>query len=323
MYNNNEFDRLLEYLESQNLERISKKTETNKSKNIEVKKPQIERKIELVSEKTEKSIEESRVNNIIYPETPQSISSTSKCFDILRFESLLRSKLIDEYKKLQSYERPYISVGELFNCLRSNYYSRLRYQVDIKEQFKFAYLKILQEVGNSVHSVVQSTYDFSETEKTVVSEKYKVKGRLDALKENFLYEIKTLEEKKLEENYKLTHYYQGLIYSYILNTEYNYNIDTVVLIYFYSDNLKKRPHVVDVPINNELAIMFLEKAILLQSCINKKEVPDVIGASVDQCKFCLYKNYCIKDDSKTEKPFEKKKKYEEKQDKSKKTVFLL
>jgi hypothetical protein len=205
--------------------------------------------------------------------------------------------------------------------MRSNYYSRLKYQVDVKDLFKFAYLKLIQEVGNTVHSVVQSIYDFSETEKTIVSEKYGVKGRVDALKVDFLYEIKTLDESKFNGKYREDDFQQGNIYCFILNNEYNLKINTIVLLYFFRDNLKRRPVVFELKPNYNEAEFYLLKANVLKAHIQRKEVPDVIGATEEQCKYCLYKKFCEKDESKTEQPF-KKLKNEIKKEKNK-TTFLI
>lgn len=316
----NDYDQLLDYLD--NLKQ-NKPIETDKKikakKEIEVAKA----KEQSVSKDIDKLLEESQITDLF--ETPQSLQSV-KGFDVTRFENLMRSKLIEEYKKIQSYERPYISVTELFSCMRSNFYNRLRYQVDVKDLFKFAYLKMIQDVGNTIHSVVQSVYDFSETEKTIISEKYKVKGRMDAAKENYLYEIKTMDESKFSGKYNPDHYHQGNIYSFILNNEYNYSIDTVILLYFFRDNLKKRPAVFEIKVDSKQAEFYVSKANILLSHIQRKELPDIIGSTEEQCKYCLYKKFCEKEESKTNKPYLKKKEeiVQQQQIKEKpKTVFLI
>ena len=311
----NEYDKLLDFLD--NIKEINKEAEQVK---IPLKKVEVtidKTKEETVSKALDKVIEESQISDIF--ETPQ-IIQTIKGFDVTRFENLMRSKLIDEYKKMQSYERPYISVTELFSCMRSNYYARLKYQVDIKDLFKFAYLKMIQEVGNTIHTVVQTVYDFTEVEKTIISEKFSVKGRVDALKENYLYEIKTLDEDKFNGEFRVNDFQQGNIYSFILNNEYNLKIDTVVLLYFFRSNLKKRAAVFELKINNKEAEFYLSKGKALLNYIQRKEVPDVIGADEEQCKYCLFKKFCEKDESKTEKPFNKK---VEKIIEKPKTVFLM
>ena len=102
----------------------------------------------------------------------QKISHNSNGFDVQKFETMMRTRLIDEHKKLQSYERPYISVTELCSCLRQAYYTRKRYSVNLNEKYQFSYLFMIQKVGNTIHEVLQELYDFTESEKTIVSEKY-------------------------------------------------------------------------------------------------------------------------------------------------------
>lgn len=258
------------------------------------------------------------------------ISNQSLGFETEKFENLMRSRLIDDYKKLQSYERPYISVTELFYCIRKAYYNRLKYQTNLKQQFNFAYLDLINRVANVIHEYVQEIYNFTEVEKSVVSEKYKVKGRIDAISDAFLYELKTIEEKKFDGIYSKEHYYQGIIYSYILNSEYNYNIKTITIVYFFRDNLKKRPVAFDLPLDNKVAIHFLENAHILHNCILRVEVPNPINTSQEQCKWCPYISFCEKDESILERPFMKNKRkveyndlFSSEQINKKESIFLI
>lgn len=311
-----EYTRLLQYLEDYNIGTGSKKWDT-----LEEPVKEVEKEEEI---KTEEYQEQ-------HPGIPQQQieeqTYSSKAFDSEKYTSLMRSKLIDDYKTLQSYERPYIAVSELYSCLRKNYYYRLKYTVDPKDLFKYSKVYLMQKVGNAIHEALQEVYDFTEVNKAVVSEKYKVKGKIDAFKDGFVYEIKTLDENKFLGTYSKEHYYQGLIYSYILNTEYNYRIDTVVLIYVFRDNLKRNPVAFDLPLDNDLAKSLLEKALLLQDHIQRKEVIDPIGATKDQCHYCEFKSFCAKDGGPVPKPYKQKdKKVEKKQQEKKqekKTAFLL
>jgi len=226
----------------------------------------------------------------------------------------MRSKLIDDYKRMQSYERPYISVSELYYCIRRNYYNRQKYPINVKEEFSFSYLYLIQRVGNVVHDIVQDLYDFTEVEKTVVSQKYKVKGRVDALKNEFLYEVKSIDPDKFENKYIREHYYQGVIYSYILNSEYNYKVKTITIVYFIRTLKKIYPF--DLSVNDDLARSFLKRSLVLQSSLQSKKVPEPIGATPDQCKYCPYKKFCGKDPCEVVPPFKD-------QNTEKKPVFLL
>jgi len=227
---------------------------------------------------------------------------TSKGFDVQKFEFLMRSKLIDEYKKLQSFDRPYISVSELCSCTRKSYYERKRYEVDINEMFKFPYLALLQEVGTFVHKFIQSIYGFTENEKSIISEKYKTKGRLDSIQDNVLVEFKTIDSADFENKYSERDYHQCLVYVYILNTEYNYKIESITIVYVLRSFKRVVPF--DLDVNDKLAKSLLERAPLLLSCIEKGEVAEPTGAVIGECEYCLYRKFCEKDRSFVQKPYE-------------------
>lgn len=300
----NEYETLLSYLDKQQRPGFKPQKEEKQVKSFEDISFKEKKKAEISS--TKKIIEECQEEKKSL-DTPQFTNSSSIGFDVDKFENMMRSRLIDDYKKMQSYERPYISVTELFYCMRKSYYTRLKYSTDLKQQFNFAYLDIINRIGNTVHDYVQEIYNFSEVEKTIVSEKYKTKGRCDAITQPFLYEIKTLDEKKFTGMYLKEHYYQPLIYSYILNTEYNYNIKTITLIYVFRDNIKRKPYTIDLPIDDKIAIGFLDQALILQNCIIAKQIPEPFNSSMEQCKWCPYMSYCEKDPCASRKPFESKK----------------
>ena len=233
----NEYEKMLRYLESQNLNKqpspaksgmkfeavdtLKLAREKAKAKSESKKKD----KKQEVSKATKKLIEESQIDEYIDLPHTHGKYLPSKGFSIPQFESLMRSKLIEEYKTRQSYERPYISCSELYNCMRQNYYVRKRYQVDISAQYRFSYLYLIQKVGNVIHDIFQDLYNFTEVEKTIISEKYKVKGRIDGIKDKTLYEIKSIDSNKYKGQYIKEHYFQSVIYSYILIHEYDYEIE--------------------------------------------------------------------------------------------------
>ena len=263
----NEYNKLSNYLD------FHKKT----SKDRRIKNPIEDKKHRKVRDQTKKLLEDSQIHSYIPEHVKRSLG-----FDIKKFESLMRSRLIDSYKRMQSYDRPYISVGELYTCSRQNYYNRLRYPIDIKQLFKFSYLYLIQKIGDEIHSLVQELYDFTEIEKTVVSEGYKVKGRIDGIRDIYLYEIKSIDVDKFENEYKKEHYLQANIYAYILNTEYEYNIKKVVIVYVLRNLKRVIPF--DLPVNTNLAKSLLERAPLLHSALSKREVIDPFGATKEQCK---------------------------------------
>jgi len=288
-----DFDKLLNYLEKHKLPKPS--TKLKEVDSIQIKKN--------VKEETKKVIDlciDNKKNKIKHKN-----NKYSSGFDVEKFESLMRSKLIDEAKKLQSYDRPYISVTEIISCLRRSYYQRQKYPLDIKSQYRFAYVSLINHIGDTVHNFIQDLYDFEEVEKTIISEKYKVKGRIDGLRGSYLIEIKTIDEDKYKGNYINQHYHQALIYTDILNREYNYSINTITIVYVLR-NLKKI-YTFDLPYNPSISSKFLENAITLRQCLASKKVPEPINSTKDQCKFCPYLKYCAKDgSSKIELPFNKR-----------------
>jgi CRISPR/Cas system-associated exonuclease Cas4 (RecB family) len=303
----NEYKNLFDYLEHH--KKFSEARKPKAKENIKIKH---------VAAETMKLLQESQIHSYI----PNLRKSSG--FNVDKFESLMRSKLIDGYKRLQGYDRPYISVGELYVCMRQNYYTRLHYPIDIKEQFRFAYLYLIQKIGNEIHSVIQELYDFTETEKTVVSEKYKAKGRIDGIRDIYLYEIKSFDLSKFENKYEQDHYLQANIYAYILNTEYGYNIKKVVLVYVMRDLKTIVPF--DLPVNNALAKSHLERAPLLHAAIEKRETIDPIGATMNHCKYCSFMKVCKSDKCiDIIQPFEKKaiKKKGEIKEESPKSAFIL
>lgn len=283
----NEYEKLLRYLEKQEPKKSASSTPKQDPK------PELSKK-EIASQNTKKLLEEATIDEFAdLPTVHINKGNQSKSFDVIKFESLMRSKLIEEYKTRQSYERPYISVSELYVCLRQNYYVRKRYQVDIKSQFHFAYLYMIQKVGNVLHEIFQDLYNFDEVEKSVVSEKFKVKGRLDAVKGNVIYEIKSIDPSKFKGTYIKEHLFQGIIYAYILKTEYDYDIDNVTIVYVLRD--LKTIQAFDVKIDMKLAESFLARAPILLSALEANTVPEPIGATKDQCRWCPYKKFCEDD----------------------------
>lgn len=221
---------------------------------------------------------------------------SSSSFNISRYRERSRDRIISEHLGKQNYEKPHTTVTEILNCVRQNYYYRSKYQIDLDKYFKFIYLKLYADVGTAIHKYVQDTYGFSEVEKPIFSDNYKVKGKVDAIDGNCIYELKSTETSKFKNTYEEDHYHQGNIYSYILNTEYKYNIRNITIVYFFRDNLKKDPVGFDVPLNKELALSFLTRSPILLESIQKRIVPDKIGSSPEKCKWCMYKDYCGKDE---------------------------
>ena len=298
----NQYADLLKYLEDETSKTSSIKKDSVKK--IEKEKVSIDTK-QLIKDSLEGLHSDVKFNT--------SPISTSRGFVVKDFESLMRAKLVDEHKRMQSYERPYISVTELFNCLRKNYYTRKKYKIDVVSQYNFSYLYMINKVGNTVHDLIQGLYDHTEVEKPIISEKYKVKGRVDGIRNNFVLEYKTIDVAKFKETYIQNHYNQGLIYSYILNSEYGYKIDTITIVYIIRNLKRIIPF--DLPTDDNKAIEFLKLGPVLIKCLEKNIVPQTLNSDKEQCHWCQYKSYCKKDSTGNEQNTVEKK--------DDKPVFLL
>lgn len=279
-----DFSKLLDYLEAENV--------TNNTEPIPEKKP--EKKRAEVKEQPKK-IEVMDYQNLASDiptfnvEPDEDISG----FNLGKFKNNLRRKLVNDYIRSSNYNRPYFSVSEMTGCIRKAYYKRLKYKVNVESLYKWPYLYLVLKVGNTVHSVVQEFYDFDESEKTIISEKYKIKGRIDALKGNILFELKTLDPNKFDNNYKEMHYRQGLIYAYILNNYYDYNIHGISIVYIM--RTLKDIKSFNIPYDEKLAQSLMDNATYLKQSIESKVVPESIGKIEEDCKWCEYKNYCEND----------------------------
>ena len=296
----NEYEKLLQYLDANLQQETSPKSKKSVARGASKNKKQIKDPNKEDLKKTaQKLIEDSQIHSYIPPSENPIFKQVNKSigFDVQAFEQMMRQKLIEEHKKIQTYERPYISVTELTMCSRSVYYNRLKYTVDLKKKFNFSYLYLIQRIGNEIHTIVQGLYNFNESEKTIVSEAYQVKGRVDGIRESYLYELKSIDESKFKGKYIDEHYQQALIYAYILNTEYDYKIKKITIVYFMR-NLKKVV-AFDLPVDDSLAKSLLERAHVLKSSIEKTEIPDPIGANDEQCHWCLFRSYCEADKCKT------------------------
>ena len=141
--------------------------------------------------------------------------------------------------------------------------------------------------------------NFGEIKKSLYSKVYDVKGEVDAITSPFLYEFKTVDEKALFRlDYRNKDYMQGNIYAHILNSEYGYSLDTITLVYFFRDNLKRDPYAIDLKYNPDIAISFLKRSHILLEHLSNKKLPDAIGSSEEICRYCVYKEVCKLDNEK-------------------------
>jgi hypothetical protein len=279
---------LLNYLEREEATLKTKK-KPKASKIIEEKKTDPK---ERVRELTKQMMEETEAFSFVPSNTKK--RQPTEGFDVKLLEDQMIKKMIEDHKRLQSFERPYISVSEILKCLRACYYYRKKYSIDLKKKFTYPYLYIRRKVGDTVHGAIQDVYNFEEVEKSVISEKYHVKGRLDGLIRDCVIDFKPTEN--LRDEAEMKHYDQGNIYSTILNTEYEYTIKKVVIVYYLVNFKDVQVFVNDVDIKR--GIKFLERGKLLKNHVESGNLIDPIGADEKECHYCPYYKYCIKDNFK-------------------------
>ncbi len=156
---------------------------------------------------------------------------------------------------------------------------------------------IICDVGDVVHNYIQKLYPFDEVEKTIISKKYKIKGRIDAISKNVLYEIKTIDPKISNISYiRQKDFNQANIYAEILNDEFGYLIDTIVVIYVPRDF--KNIIALDTVPDKYAAQKILKKSFDIYQSINKNEIPTYNEIYKNDCKFCEFEEYCIKENQK-------------------------
>jgi len=213
-------------------------------------------------------------------------------FDVGLFEDIISKKLVDKHETTRAYDRPYISVGELLQCTRKTYYERKKYKVDISKLTGFPLVDLICVVGDCVHDYIQRLYPFSDCEKTLISKKYKVKGRVDAILDDTLFEIKTIDQSSIE-TFRDKDFDQANIYCQILNQEFDYKINHICFIYV-PRSLKTIICHDSVPdIKRSTALLELASGIH-ESLINNI-VPEYDKHNLDQCGFCYFSEHCIKD----------------------------
>lgn len=216
-------------------------------------------------------------------------------FDVDLFKNNMKKELISNNLNWKKYRSEFISVTELLTCQRMVYYDRKNYEINLEEKFNFPNLYLIQEVGKHIHNKIQRIYEFDECEKNIISKKFNIKGKVDTIIDNSVIEIKTVDEYLIKNfNYDVKHYYQGLIYSYILNTEYDdkYKINNISIVYIFR-NLKDIK-VYNLPIDSNKAKSFLEKSLYITKCLKENIIPIINKKDIneEECKYCSYKKYC-------------------------------
>lgn len=268
---NNEFTDILNFLEKEE-KKIKEHEDSNKPVKVR-KNPQFNTIVN---------------NKIIEKEIIK--KSTTQGFDIEQLQTLMRNELINSFNLSKKYTKKYISVTELLSCPRKIFYNRKNYSIDLQEEFKFANLYLIRNIGNAVHSSIQKIYKFDEVEKTVISEKFNVKGRIDAIIDKSIIELKTTDKDKYKDIYDKNHYYQGIIYSYLLGSEYGYEINNISIVYIFRDFKVIKVH--NLSPDPNLAKSFLDRSITVSNCLKNNVVPSITNIPEEECQWCSYKKYC-------------------------------
>jgi len=292
---NNPYEKLLQYLQNQK----------------QVSKDEVIRKEKV--EFTKELIESSK----FYGFEPEE-NESSKFFSVDLLKEKFCKVLLDEFKAQQKYERPYISVDEICSCIRQCYYKRKKYHIDEKKFCSYPFVYLIRSIGISIHKCIQEVYDFDEIEKKIQIDKFMVRGRVDAIKGDTVFEIKTFD--KFINQIQPEHYNQVNIYAYILNSEYDYKVDNLTLIYVSQNGRIVLP--LDAKPRKDVAEKLLNRALILKSSLETHQVPDPFGSNDKLCTWCLYQKYCNQDGFNSVKPSFIKDTKDEKSDK-RKPVFLL
>lgn len=291
-----EYEKLLDIIDEE-----KKNSEKHTSKPVKDNKPEpkeniTKKDVEQKDNKPDIGNYQSLDINSFYSKQP--VSSKNTEFNVEKFKTLMRKKLITNYYRIREYKRPYISVTEILSCLRKSYYERMKYTVNDSDLFNFPQLLLIQEVGNKVHDLVSENYDFDEVEKVLKSENFKLKGRVDAIKNSTIFEIKTVDPSEFKQIQKIREndYNQGIVYGYILNNDYGYNISSLEVIYISRDlkNFIVLKSNIDVNTGKDI----VDRSLELYECLKLSKPPlSYYDSNDNECKYCPFKKNCKSEDN--------------------------
>ncbi len=285
----NEFRSLIDYYDTQRESFVPfqfKKKETNEQKIKDIKKKKVG--FEIISNDLEvKKIPESLDKK---PKIPQKDG-----FDLDAFNKIMQSELIVNYQKHQSFSHPNISFGECVSCIRQQYYKRKKYPLNLERLFSFSCLFLIHEVDDFLLSLIQKTYKFEEINKYITGKNYAVRGNVHAVDKSsgFLYVLNPVDPINFKNNYIAAHANIGQIQAYILNTDYNYNISKIVLIYILRN--MKSIYKYTLELNAKTIDQYLKNGMELKKCLDHNKVPEPLGKTDSQCAFCMFKKFCQTD----------------------------
>jgi len=284
-----EFDDILKYLEKQE-KIINEKEGSHKNVENPLKSKRKDEKLEKTRIETDESKFDKPVKKENVKEDIVYQNVGKRGFDPDRFMSLMRKKLIENDKRYKQYRnKQFLSVTEIIGCPRKVYYSRKDYSED---KYIYPNSLLVLEVGKIIHKTIQNVYPFEKIEEKVISEKFKVKGKFDALVDNSIVELKSIGRDKFTGDYLVEHYHQGIIYAYILNHEFGCNIDNISIVYIIRDLKDKKPPTFNLKLSDSLAEKFLNQALMIHKCLARNIVPSIVNKVEKECQWCSYKKYC-------------------------------
>jgi len=220
----------------------------------------------------------------------------SSNFDLDKYKKISRESLIKNYINSNSFEKPYISVNEIISgCIRKSFFMRMKYKFEEDKVFKEPYIKLVNILKNKIAESIVNDYDFKEKEKIIISENFNIKDSVDALNNNIIFLIRVIQSKFFNGKYLDKHYYEGLVFSFILNEELGYKINEITIIYKFIDKIYSDPLSFDLKYDKKLAEKLIYKSKILLKAINNKIPPSLEYTDKNLCNDCHYSVHCKND----------------------------
>jgi len=192
---------------------------------------------------------------------------------------------------IQYKSRPYIRPSEISDCELKIFFDRLNFPKDKNIEIKYPYSQMMADIGSIIHLYIQMLYPFDKIEVEFFDEDIKVKGKIDAIIQDTVIEIKTVSDLNWESQ---DHIDQALIYSYVLNKN-GYIINNFEIAKLHR-NLKeyKVLHYKYNDITMQTRLKFLLNKI--NKILNSIDIKDPLFLEKDysKCIFCSFKTECNK-----------------------------
>jgi len=249
---------------------------------------------------------------------------SSKIIDENGFLSLIQEKAKEDALNSFSYDKEWISVGDIVSlCPRKIYYRFKNAEFDLDKVTKFPYTFFITSVGSHLHQLIQDmfskVYPHVEIEIRIEDEKRKIKGFVDllyetSLKTKVLVEIKTIAIDELwSSGFKgrISHWKQAAMYWYLLRENFNITPMYVQLLYIarelkpvWRDNKKLQPFRIftadPVKLWNRFGEELLNNYKIIKEALETGKIPEVHKfpnwkqIQEEECVFCPYQDICHK-----------------------------